>query len=147
MKITYINHSGFLIETTGCYYLFDYYKGELPPLDARKPILVFASHMHPDHYNPTIFKMLTERGMKQVTAVLSKDIPNKKYPLDVAMLPLDPRQEKDYHRGMLYFLQKINTKKAFPMHYWEKPEVIQQFIKAYPEYKAIVQNTESFAFC
>ena len=30
MKITYINHSGFLIETRDCYYIFDYYKGELP---------------------------------------------------------------------------------------------------------------------
>ncbi len=27
MKITYINHSGFLIETKDCYYIFDYYKG------------------------------------------------------------------------------------------------------------------------
>ena len=27
MKVTYINHSGFLIETRDCYYIFDYYKG------------------------------------------------------------------------------------------------------------------------
>ena len=32
MKITYINHSGFLIETRDCYYIFDYYRGELPHL-------------------------------------------------------------------------------------------------------------------
>ena len=36
MKITYINHSGFLIETRDCYYIFDYYKGELPHLDKEK---------------------------------------------------------------------------------------------------------------
>ena len=36
MKITYINHSGFLIETKDCYYIFDYYKGELPLLDKKK---------------------------------------------------------------------------------------------------------------
>lgn len=65
--------------------------------------------------------------------------------VDIAMLPLDSRQEKDYYRGMLYFLQKIPTKKAFPMHYWEKPEVIQQFITEYPEYENIVQDTEAFA--
>uniref|UniRef100_UPI0040562664 MBL fold metallo-hydrolase n=1 Tax=Acetatifactor sp. TaxID=1872090 RepID=UPI0040562664 len=228
MKITYINHSGFLIETADCYYLFDYYKGELPPLDIHKPILVFASHMHPDHYNPSIFGMLHDLKMKQITAVLSKDIPGKKYPFDIeiltvtfhqcyelpynggqlytlhstdrgvafvvkcgegifyhagdlndwvwegmternnkqmtgsfrheikvlqeylgdktvdmALLPLDPRQEKHYHLGMLYFLQKIPTKKAFPMHYWEKPEVIHQFVQEYPAYKNIVQNTEN----
>ena len=36
MKITYINHSGFLLETKDCYYIFDYYKGELPHLDKEK---------------------------------------------------------------------------------------------------------------
>ncbi len=44
MKITYINHSGFLIETKDCYYIFDYYKGELPPLDKKKEVIVFCSH-------------------------------------------------------------------------------------------------------
>lgn len=36
MKITYINHSGFLVETENCYYIFDYYKGEMPRLDKSK---------------------------------------------------------------------------------------------------------------
>ncbi len=43
MKITYINHSGFLLETKDCYYIFDYYKGELPHLDKEKEeVIVFA---------------------------------------------------------------------------------------------------------
>lgn len=42
MKITYINHSGFLVETENCYYVFDYYKGELPRLDKSKEVVVFA---------------------------------------------------------------------------------------------------------
>ncbi len=42
MKITYINHSGFLIETKDCYYIFDYYKGELPHLDKEKEVIVFV---------------------------------------------------------------------------------------------------------
>ena len=41
MKITYINHSGFLLETKDCYYIFDYYKGELPNLDKEKEVIVF----------------------------------------------------------------------------------------------------------
>ena len=40
MKITYINHSGFLIETEDCYYVFDYYKGEMPSLDKSKEVVV-----------------------------------------------------------------------------------------------------------
>ncbi len=42
MKITYINHSGFLVETENCYYVFDYYKGEMPRLDKSKEAIVFA---------------------------------------------------------------------------------------------------------
>ena len=41
MKITYINHSGFLVETENCYYVFDYYKGEMPRLDKSKEAIVF----------------------------------------------------------------------------------------------------------
>ncbi len=55
MKITYINHSGFLIETKDCYYIFDYYKGELPLLDKEKEVIVFCSHFHKDHFNPVNF--------------------------------------------------------------------------------------------
>jgi hypothetical protein len=80
MQITYISHSGFLVETQTCYYIFDYYKGVLPDLDPLKPVLVFASHAHGDHYNPEIFKILSSMGMQSVTAVLSKDIPENKYP-------------------------------------------------------------------
>ena len=58
MNITYICHSSFLVETAVCYYLFDYYKGALPPLKTDKPILVFASHSHSDHYNPAVFEAL-----------------------------------------------------------------------------------------
>lgn len=57
MKITYIGHSGFLVETEKSYYLFDYYKGELPLLMENKPLYVFVSHRHEDHFNPEIFKL------------------------------------------------------------------------------------------
>lgn len=57
MKITYINHSGFLLEWAHSYWLFDYYKGDIPPLDPSKELFVFCSHSHPDHYNPEIFTL------------------------------------------------------------------------------------------
>lgn len=80
MTIAYIYHSCFLIETSDCYYLFDYYKGDLPELKTEKPVLVFASHRHEDHYNPEIFTILSDRGMKKVYAILPNDIPAKRYP-------------------------------------------------------------------
>lgn len=224
MKVTYIYHSGFLVETENCYYIFDYYRGELPILDTWKPVVVFASHAHRDHYNPEIFEILQRKGIKQIHAVLAKDISKRKYPpegipairvrmdeeyelpaetklrtlhstdagvafvvsckegtiyhagdlndwvwegepdkenrqmtgsyrheiqklknieIDIAFVPLDPRQEDYYADGMSYFLRNVSAKKVYPMHYWEKPEIIEQFLEEYPEYREIIVNTEN----
>jgi len=224
MKITYIFHSGFLIETEKSYYVFDYYKGSLPQLDTSRPVVVFSSHNHGDHYNAEVFDMLRNMGMKNVLAVLSKDIPQSKYPsgievikvhgqheyslpggekletlistdegvafllttdegtlyhagdlndwtwegesvdynkqmrgsyrsyintlsgksIDVAFIPLDPRQEQHYAAGITYFLSVVTPKEVYPMHYWEQPEIISTFLKDYPQYKTIIKNTENY---
>ena len=73
MKITYLDHSGILVEIKDCYCIFDYYKGELPPLDKEKDVIVFCSHSHNDHYNPLIFDLLDKSGMCY-QAVLANDI-------------------------------------------------------------------------
>lgn len=57
MKVTYIGHSGFLVETGIANLLFDYYKGVIPQVDKEKPFLVFVSHIHGDHYNPVVFTL------------------------------------------------------------------------------------------
>ena len=60
----------------------------------------------------------------------------------MAFVILDPRQEKDYDRGLCYFLEKIDVKQVYPMHYWDKPAVIETFLKNHPEYKVQIQKTE-----
>ena len=223
MKVTYIHHSGFLVETDRFCYLFDYEKGILPEMDITKPIIVLSSHSHADHYNPEIFSLLTAAGMQEVRAVLSEDIeapakipvlsvfPEKEYvmglqqklttfrstdlgvafliedqqeliyhagdlndwvwegesdtdneqmsadyraqidllakklngrEIDVAFVVLDPRQEKDYDRGLCYFLENVSAKRVYPMHYWGKPAVIETFLKDHPEYAGQIQQTE-----
>ena len=223
MKVTYIQHSCFLVETDGFYYLFDYEKGRLPEMDATKPIFVLSSHGHADHYNAEIFSLLNAFGMQHIRAILSEDIeapeninvlrvaPEEKYDLgiqqtlftfrstdlgvafliedheqfiyhagdlndwvweeesnsyneqmtanyrkqinllseklqhqeiDVAFVVLDPRQEKDYDRGLCYFLEKISAKQVYPMHYWENPAIIKTFLYDHPEYKLQIQKTE-----
>ena len=77
MKVTYLNHSGFLLELEDCYIIFDYYRGELPPLNKKKEVFVFCSHVHGDHYNPKIFSMLDGQGMSY-QAVLANDIRDEK---------------------------------------------------------------------
>lgn len=76
MEITYIEHSGFLIEWDTCYWLFDYYKGDIPALNPKKMLYIFVSHLHGDHYNPEIFKLWDK--CQSVTYVLSSDIKIKK---------------------------------------------------------------------
>ncbi|MFZ1647205.1 MAG: MBL fold metallo-hydrolase, partial [Blautia wexlerae] len=82
MKITYINHSGFLVETRDCYYIFDYYKGELPNLDKEKEVIVFCSHFHKDHFNPQIFGILDDMGMTY-QAILANDIRKRNHLSDM----------------------------------------------------------------
>ena len=77
MKVTYLNHSGFLLELEDCYIIFDYYRGELPPLNKKKGVFVFCSHVHADHYNPKVFSLLNAQEMSY-QAVLASDIRDKK---------------------------------------------------------------------
>ncbi|MBR4959617.1 MAG: MBL fold metallo-hydrolase [Clostridia bacterium] len=72
MKITYLGHSGFLVETDTRLLLFDYYTGTIPPLSADKPLFVFASHHHPDHMNGAVFSIC--KTHPSVHYILSHDI-------------------------------------------------------------------------
>lgn len=74
--VTYIDHSGYLLETDDTYFLFDYYKGEIPKLDSRKNIVVFVSHKHADHYNSEIFQLIKEYN--HVIFILAKGTPVKR---------------------------------------------------------------------
>ena len=215
MNVTYIHHSGFLIETNRFYYLFDYESGDLPYLNTDKPIYVLSSHSHQDHYNSHIFSLLKNKGMKYIKAILSDDIeipkdvdtlqvsPHNTYELDknlklftlkstdlgvafliedeelliyhagdlndwiwedeseeynqqmttdyqheiyilskqlnnriidLAFVVLDPRQEKDYDKGICYYIENIETHIIYPMHYWDQPSIIDQFINEHPQY-------------
>ena len=223
MNVTYIHHSGFLVETSRFYYLFDYETGDLPILNSDKPIYVLSSHSHGDHYNVHIFSLLKSMNMKYIKAILSDDIeipkdvetlqvsPNQTYELtynlqlstfkstdlgvaflieddgkliyhagdlndwvwddeseqynkqmtidyhheinllskqlnhreiDVAFVVLDPRQEQDYARGICYYMEHIPSKKVYPMHYWDHPMIINQFLNDYPQYIHQIYKTE-----
>lgn len=78
MKITYIFHSGFAIETERCLLIFDYFMDpeevikKLLPTD--KPVYVFSSHFHEDHFNKEIFEWREEYPTCKFTYILSKDI-------------------------------------------------------------------------
>lgn len=83
MQITYITHSSFLIESRESLFLFDYFEGDLPPLDTAKPLYCFASHSHSDHFSERLFDATKKHPT--VRYILSDDIfksrvPNELYP-------------------------------------------------------------------
>lgn len=77
MKITYISHSAFLVETRQNLLLFDYAEGTLPPLP-QKPLFIFASHNHGDHFHKKIYEL------PALHYFLSQDIKYKGFPGELA---------------------------------------------------------------
>lgn len=213
MKVTFIVHSCYFVELEHCCLLFDYFQGELPETPADKPLYVFASHSHEDHFSQDIFRFA--RGERPVFFLLSNDIFERKVPadlrdrtifvephctytidnlkiatlestdmgvaflvrcedtlfyhagdlncwvwdgapkfqndamkkryqqelellqgkdIDVAFVPLDPRQEADFDLGMKYFFEAGGAKTVFPMHMWGDYSVVPLF-KSTPTYK------------
>lgn len=223
MKITYVSHSGFAVELPSATLLFDYYKGALPPFSEAKPLFVFSSHHHGDHFNPDIFELAGR--YPEVHFLLSHDIhtsrrkylqkgvpdaalesavyfrahetrsfPCPKGPLTVstlrstdlgvaflircggryiyhagdlnwwlwkgdskqeagnmaanfkreidtlagltlelAFVPLDPRQEEYYGLGINYLLDTAQIRHLFPMHFWDDYAVIPRYQAEFPQ--------------
>jgi L-ascorbate metabolism protein UlaG (beta-lactamase superfamily) len=59
VKVKFVGHSGFLLETGGRFLLFDLYKDEANVLSHGLPFegagAIFVSHSHGDHFNPKVF--------------------------------------------------------------------------------------------
>ena len=62
MKVTYLEHSGFVIEDGKQAYIFDYWKDPADVVDTLVEqgyeLHIFISHIHHDHYMKSIFKYL-----------------------------------------------------------------------------------------
>lgn len=220
MKVTFINHSSFFVELESHCLLFDYFQGDIPQV-VDKPLYVFASHSHEDHFSPEIFQLA--RPGREVYYLLSDDISPRQTPpqlrdqitfvgprrlyevgdlkiatlrstdmgvaflvqcegkriyhagdlncwewdgaprvqndqmvlaytselellkdkeIDVAFVPLDPRQERYYAQGMTLFLQAVQPACVFPMHMWGDYSVVPRFQTNpnYEQYAPLIQN-------
>lgn len=216
MKVTFILHSSYFVELDECCLLFDYTEGDIPASD--KPLYVFASHSHDDHFSPAVFG-LAEEG-REVIYLLSDDIPESRVPerlrdrvlfvaphegyeagglkaatlestdlgvafliecegkvlyhagdlncwvwdgapryqndqmtaqykkeleqlhgkkIDVAFVPLDPRQDADFDLGMKYFFEAAGADYVFPMHMWGDYTVVPLF-KSTPQYREYARH-------
>ena len=62
--------------------------------------------------------------------------------IDLAFVPLDPRQEERFCWGFDYFLEHTRTDCVFPMHMWEQFDVVSKW-KTMPQselYREIVME-------
>jgi len=227
MNVTFLDHSGFLVELDSVTLLFDWWKGALPPLPD-KPLLVFVSHAHPDHFQSGIFRL--DDGSRPIRYLLGSDIilsaenrkrwgvstqsagkvfrfdggethtplpgvtvetlfstdegvawivtadgqtvfhagdlnwwhwegepdpwnpdiarlffqftePLRDRTLDLAMLPLDPRQREDGFRGAAYILEIADVRRFIPMHQWGDYAYADAFLFRHPSFEAITHTT------
>ncbi|NLX64471.1 MAG: MBL fold metallo-hydrolase [Clostridiaceae bacterium] len=203
--VWYLGHSGFAVNIGRKFLIFDYYldksednkrslsSGVIEPSEIKdKEVFVFASHRHPDHFNPVI--LTWKEQLTNVRYFLSYDIPQKyvrewtnilkynetyqdqdliiktfkstdegiafliniegisiyhagdlnwwhwneeskswnnnmaaqfkrevdlikNHSIDIAFLTADPRQESSELMGMEWFLNIVDVKIAFPMHF------------------------------
>ncbi len=82
LKVTFVHHSCFVVETDHHILVFDYFPkeavkecnftGEMPKLPSDKPIYVFASHKHRDHFSLEVLRWAFE--YENITYIFSKDI-------------------------------------------------------------------------
>ena len=146
MTITYLDHSGFLVESTTCYLLFDFVKGELPALQTSKPLYIFASHFHDDHFSKRIFEI--GHAPAHTTVFLGKGIFPKTIPDELkdrahimkkhedfsdALIQVETLDSNDsgvafivgFDNRMLYFAGDLNA------WYWDGDEEDRKLMRIY----------------
>ena len=116
IKIDYLGHSGFFVETDSVLLLFDYYYGDLSLLKEKsndKPLYVFVSHSHGDHFNPEIFSLAdTKHGTKYLVSFDVKGNPAVPENQDVHYLDADMTYEIE-GLGTVMTLQSTDEGVAF----------------------------------
>lgn len=106
-KITYIHHSSFSVETDDFTLLFDYYKGTLPAFHPDKPVYVFASHKHHDHFDLSIFNL---SGLYPcVTYILSSDIRMNTAYMERKQVPVKARDHIIYMKKNAFLTLEEDT--------------------------------------
>ena len=230
MRVTFLDHSGFLVELPSVTLLFDWWKGDLPTLRKGVPLLVFASHWHDDHFSPAVFSLdadgwimgdmdrrwLAQKGaspeqlercvsirgeetctplagitveslrstdegvafvvtadgltifhagdlnwwhwegepdpwnpdMERNFKAFSQPLAGRR--MDLAMIPLDPRQNEDGFRTAHYFFEIADIRRFIPMHQWGNFAFTEAFLAKHPVYAPrtfpVAQTGQVFEF-
>lgn len=83
---------------------------------------------HAGDLNHWVWKEETKQSNNDMTTRFNKEMELlKEKEIDIAFAPLDPRQEEWYYLGLEKLLNTAKVRRVFPMHFWDKPEIIAQF--------------------
>lgn len=114
MKVTFLDHSGFLVEVQDAYFLFDYYKGKLPQLDVAKKLYVFVSHSHYDHFRKDLFELKFDS--QNIYYIISSDIVVTKCECQ-DLIQMDPDEQKEVQGAKIRTLRSTDEGVAFLVEY------------------------------
>lgn len=112
IRVTYLSHSGFLVELEHAYFLFDYYKGDLPKIKTGKPFFVFVSHVHYDHYRKDIFRL--REYLPELYFILSSDV-EAEGARDI--ISMGPNEEREVSGCRIRTLRSTDEGVAFLVRY------------------------------
>lgn len=146
LKIEYIYHSGFTVESKNHFLVFDYYKGDLPL--SNKKTTFFVSHGHEDHFNPAIFNIKDKANY-----VLSDDIKldkNVHFVYPGSNIKLDGMDIKvfgstDLGVSFLVSLDGINIFHAGDLNWWYwEDDSDEEKLRMEREFKAEINKLKDF---
>lgn len=92
-KVTYLDHSGFMVQTSDVIMVFDYYRDPARNVvktlehNQETPVVFFFSHNHHDHFNHEVFNL--GQNHKRLY-VISNDIIDREDNLDVPINWMSP---------------------------------------------------------
>lgn len=161
IKVTFLEHSGFVVVTPTAVLVFDYYRDpanalvktirEYPEL----PVIFFVSHHHPDHFNQQIFTLAQDR---EKVYVLSNDIFSRVVHDDMPVAWMSPGDHYDRlpgdvavtaygstDVGVSYLVTLPDGKTIFhagDLNYWHWNEeaTVKQVRAAYEKYVKVMHR-------
>ncbi|MDQ7092889.1 MBL fold metallo-hydrolase [Desulfosporosinus sp. PR] len=151
IRIKYLYHSGFLVETDLHLLIFDYYQGAVQQIikESPKKIVVFCSHSHPDHYNPAILEWQKDRVDIQYVFsrenIISQSAKNINYLSPYEELELGDLRVKAFNSTDIgvSFLVQVDGMRIFhagDLNWWYWIDTPEEMAKAERDFKAEVQH-------
>ncbi len=161
IKITFLDHSGFVAVTPTAVLVFDYYRDPANALvktvreHPELPVIFFVSHHHPDHFNQQIFTLAQDR---EKVYVLSNDIFSKVVHDDMPVAWMSPGDTYDRLPGDISvkaygstdigvsYLVKLPDGKTifhagdFNYWHWNEEATVEQVKKAYNKFVKIMHH-------